>query len=78
MDKFTPIVDRPAPIVEVGLIGWMRKNLFSSLPNTLVTLFTVYVLWMVLVPFLNWAFITSDWIGTTRDDCDSGGACWVL
>ncbi|WP_417585946.1 amino acid ABC transporter permease [Nitrincola sp.] len=78
MDKFTPISDRPAPIVEVGLIGWMRKNLFSSLPNTLVTLFTAYVLWMVLVPFLNWAFITSDWFGTSRADCDSGGACWVF
>lgn len=78
MDKFTPIPSRPAPLVEVGVIGWMRRNLFSSIPNTLVTLFTAYVLWVVMVPFINWAFITSDWFGESRHDCSSGGACWVF
>jgi general L-amino acid transport system permease protein len=78
MEKFTPIDSRPAPLVEVGIVGWMRKNLFSSIPNTLVTVFTAYMLWILLVPFINWAFITSDWFGTSREDCSSGGACWVF
>jgi len=78
MEKFTPIESRPAPLVEVGIIGWMRRNLFSSIPNTLVTIFTAYMLWVVLVPFINWAFVSSDWFGESRHDCTSGGACWVF
>ena len=29
-------------------------------------------------PAIQWAFIDADWIGDSRDACDSGGACWVF
>jgi len=32
----------------------------------------------MLIPLVRWAFIDADWLGTTREDCTSGGACWVF
>jgi general L-amino acid transport system permease protein len=61
----------------VGLV-WMRRNLFSSLLNTLLTLGSLYLLWIAVPPLIHWAFIEADWVGNTRADCDSGGACWVF
>lgn len=78
MSEFVPKPARPAPITEIGVVGWARKNLFSSIPNTVITLLTAYVLWSVLVPFLSWAFVNADWVGSSRADCTSGGACWVF
>jgi general L-amino acid transport system permease protein len=33
---------------------------------------------LVLPPLLQWAIIDADWIGHSREDCTSGGACWVF
>ena len=30
-----------------------------------------------LVPFLDWAVFSADWVGSKRVDCNTGGACWV-
>ncbi|RCX28106.1 amino acid ABC transporter permease [Thioalbus denitrificans] len=73
-----PQPDLPPPIISVGVIGWMRRNLFSSLPNTALTLFALYLLWLLLPPAIQWAFIDADWSGTGREDCTGGGACWVF
>ncbi len=39
---------RSAPATTVGVIGWIRANLFGSWFNSLVTLVIIYVVWMVL------------------------------
>ena len=75
---FVPLPDLPPPTASVGVIGWLRRNLFSSWPNTLLTLLAIYLLASGLPPLLNWAFFSADWIGETREACDSGGACWVF
>ncbi len=68
----------PPPAMTVGVVGWFRQNLFSSLANTILTLVAVYMLYITLVPLIQWAFIDSNWAGTSRDDCTGGGACWVF
>lgn len=68
----------PAPASTIGVSGWMRKNLFSTVPNSIATLVIGALLVIYLGPFVNWAFFSADWIGETRDDCTSGGACWVF
>ena len=70
--------DLPPPAMSVGMVGWLRANLFSSWFNTLLTLFAVYLVWLMFPPLIQWAFIDADWTGTTRADCTSGGACWVF
>jgi len=70
--------DLPPPAMSVGVVAWLRANLFSSWFNTLLTLFAGYLVWLMLPPLIQWAFIDADWTGTTRADCTSGGACWVF
>ncbi len=78
MQSHTFKPDLPPPAMSVGVVGWLRSNLFSSWFNTLLTLFAVYLVWLMLPPLIQWAFINADWTGTTRADCTSGGACWVF
>lgn len=72
------IPQRPAPAGTIGLVGWLRANLFSGPINTLFTLAGLYLLYLLLVPTVQWGIINADWIGTTRDDCSREGACWVF
>ncbi|MBU3056869.1 amino acid ABC transporter permease [Pseudomonas indica] len=70
--------DLPPPTMSVGVLGWLRANLFSNWFNTLLTLLAIYLIWLIVPPLLKWAFIEADWTGTTRADCTSDGACWVF
>ncbi|WP_422103197.1 amino acid ABC transporter permease [Vreelandella sp.] len=74
----TMIEQRPAPGNSVGAVAWLRTNLFNGPINTVFTLIGLYVLYLLVVPTVQWAFINADWIGTTREDCSREGACWVF
>jgi len=78
MSTHTPHPDLPPPLINVGLIGWLRTNLFSSWANALLTLVSMYLLYLMIPPLIDWAFIKADWVGDSREACDSGGACWVF
>jgi general L-amino acid transport system permease protein len=68
---------RARPKVEIGVLGWLRANLFSSIGNSFLTLVIVALLIWGLPPLVNWVFVSAVWHGTTREACsDSGGACW--
>ncbi|HQU88623.1 MAG: amino acid ABC transporter permease [Zoogloeaceae bacterium] len=75
---FAPLPDLPPPGTTVGVIGWLRRNLFSNTINSALTLFAIYLLSTLLPPLFNWLFFKADWIGDSRDACTSGGACWVF
>jgi general L-amino acid transport system permease protein len=34
----------PPPRTALGVLGWLRRNLFSSVGNTLLTLLALYVI----------------------------------
>jgi len=68
---------QPAPITTVGLVGWLRTNLFSSWFNSIVTLIALYILWQAVSSIIDWAFISSHVSGTDRFACTSEGACWA-
>ncbi len=75
-DTLTP--QRAAPLASTGLVGWLRTNLFSGPINSIATLVGIYVLYLLLVPTIDWALLKADWTGASRDACVSGGACWVF
>ncbi len=75
-DTLTP--QRAAPLASTGLVGWLRTNLFSGPINSIATLIGIYVLYLLLVPTIDWALLKADWTGASRDACVSGGACWVF
>ncbi len=70
--------DLPPPITEVGVIGWLRQNLFSNWWNTGLTFLGLYLIYLIFVPLIQWAVIDADWVGDSREACSSGGACWVF
>ncbi|GEA60893.1 amino acid ABC transporter permease [Vibrio comitans] len=74
--QFQP--DLPPPSSSVGVVGWLRKNLFSSPLNSIVSVILGYLAFLLISNVVSWAFLNADWVGTTRDDCTSAGACWVF
>ena len=70
--------DLPPPSSSVGVVGWMRTNLFSSPANTLLTLLAIYLLYTLIPPVVQWAILQADLSGDSREACTSGGACWVF
>nr|WP_163501553.1 amino acid ABC transporter permease [Halomonas socia] len=69
---------RPAPSSTIGPLAWLRANLFSGPINSAFSLLGLYLLYLMLVPTIQWGLINADWVGTSRDDCSREGACWVF
>lgn len=66
------------PAASIGVIGWMRANLFNGWFNSLLTLAVAYLLWSTVPAFVKWAFIDSFWFASS-DQCKAGsGACWSV
>jgi len=66
------------PVVSVGVIGWIKANLFNGWFNSALTIVTLFFLWKTVPPFFRWAFIDGVW-NTTGQVCrDAGGACWSV
>lgn len=73
-----PAEELKPPVTSVGVIGWVRANLFKDWLNSLLTILTLYLLWQVVPPIIRWAFIDSVW-NTTGAVCrDADGACWSV
>ncbi len=68
------------PRNEVGAVGWLRANLFSSVTNTILTVLGIALVVWIVPPFIHWAFLNAVWVGNGRDDCivPGTGACWAF
>ncbi|KJR98862.1 MAG: amino acid ABC transporter permease [Desulfobulbaceae bacterium BRH_c16a] len=66
------------PVTEVGVIGWMKANLFNGWYNSALTLLVLYLLWLTVPPFVDWALINSTWIAGSDQCKASDGACWSV
>ncbi len=56
---------------------WARRNLFSSPLNTALTLMALWLLYLILMPVLQWLIVDAQWRGHTPGDCpDKEAACW--
>ena len=66
------------PLTSVGVIGWIRANLFNTWFNSILTLVTLYVLGKIVPPFIRWAFIDSLWFSTGEACRGAEGACWSV
>jgi general L-amino acid transport system permease protein len=70
--------DMPPPGKVFGPMAWMRNNLFDGWFNTVLTLVSVYLIYLIIPPLLDWALFNANWVGTTQADCTKEGACWVF
>ena len=74
----------PPPRSEVGVLGWLKHNLFSSPFNVVMTLLIVWFLWWVIPPLFEWLVLNSIWTADSRKECwekmavPEDGACWAF
>ncbi|MET3660039.1 amino acid ABC transporter permease [Aquamicrobium ahrensii] len=76
-----------APRSQVGLSAWLRKNLFATPVDSILTVIALLVVASFLPRILDWLFFNAVWTGTDRTAClttEQGGqlpagwsgACW--
>ena len=83
---------RKPPISQIGVVLWLRSNLFSSWTNGALTILSLYMLYISVPPLLDWILISANFnFGTvnifgfniqfseemaTNANCGQEGACW--
>jgi general L-amino acid transport system permease protein len=71
---------RPAPLSERSIIGWMHRHLFSSVLNSILTIVTLYIVFITVRDLWAWGIADAVWIAESRRECfdiSLGGACWA-
>ncbi|GGN19590.1 MULTISPECIES: amino acid ABC transporter permease [Marinomonas] len=76
--EFKPSPSLPPPVNSVGALAWLRQNLLSSPLNVFLTLFSLYVLYLLVPPIIEWGVINATFSGDTKAACTGGGACWAF
>jgi general L-amino acid transport system permease protein len=66
------------PVTNIGVIGWIKNNLFNGVLNSILTLVTLFLLWKIVPPLIRWAFIDSAWHTTGQACRQAAGACWSI
>ncbi len=82
--------EQTPPVTVSGPIKWARENLFSSVWNALMTIISIYVIYVVLVAILPW-MLNGIWDAGSLNECreirDARGgsgehghdvACWAV
>ncbi len=77
--------EQAAPASTVGIIGWMRVNLFSGWFNSILTILSLTFIWYVLSGVVPWV-LQSVWVADSLNECREvmnatwgdthGHACW--
>ena len=62
----------------VRLLDNFNKNVNSTTFNAVLTLLIIFILFKYTPLLLNWFIFDADFVGSTKEDCNSGGACWVF
>lgn len=72
-----------APLSVAGPVAWIRTNLFSGPLNTILTLLSIYLVFITVPDLIRFYFIDAVWSGANRDACLADkvgrpvGACWA-
>ena len=79
--------EREAPRSQQGIVKWMLENLFSSIPNAIITVLALWAAYYVLSGVLPWVF-QSSWSAGSLKECRADihavygegveGACWAV
>ena len=51
----------PPPKLEVGLVGWLRQNLFGSPADVVVTILASLLILVLVYGFFDWSIRTANW-----------------
>lgn len=75
--KFEPAM--PAPVKTGGIVGWLRKNLFATPGDAILTILGVAFIVWAAPPIFNFLIGSAVGINGTVEDCraSGAGACWA-
>ncbi|WP_267550997.1 amino acid ABC transporter permease [Rhizobium rhizogenes] len=85
----TLLMQQPAPPGERGAWHWMRKNLFATPKDIVLTVLAILFLVWAIPQLVDWLFVKAAWSGTDRTFCATtvqggtqpdgwSGACWAF
>ncbi len=79
--------EQKPPVTQAGPIRWLRENMFSNIPNTILSLLAIWFIYSLLGAVLPWIFHSS-WNAGSLRECrqsiqaaygpDASGACWAV
>jgi len=79
--------EKAPPVSQAGIIKWLRDNMFSNIPNSILSIAALWAIYYVLSDVLPWTF-KSSWNANSLDECRSAiaatygegtdGACWSV
>jgi general L-amino acid transport system permease protein len=91
MTSMTDVPDNPLPLSRARerrppggrVVQWLRANLFSSIPNAIITLLLIFVLGKAAVSLVQWGYLNAVWSvpGNDTSACRALrglGACWAV
>lgn len=78
MEQAVQVKELRPPITHIGVIGWVKNNLFNGVFNSILTVVTLFFLWKVVPPLFRWALIDSAWHTTGQACRQAAGACWSV
>ena len=61
MTTTNPIPTSAPPIAQIGAVAWLRRNLFNSWFNAILTIALALILGKTLIGFLTWATTAAKW-----------------
>jgi general L-amino acid transport system permease protein len=67
-----PVSERPT------VLGWLRRNLFNTPFNSVLSILLIVLIVMTVVPLFQWAVWNSSWWADNKEGCAAGGACWAM
>jgi general L-amino acid transport system permease protein len=81
------IPQQDPPLGQTGILKWIRENLFSGVLNSVLTILSLVVIWMVLSHTMPWVF-NGIWSAGSLSECreirdatmgaNASAACWAV
>ncbi len=83
-----PIPPSKPPASEVGVIHWLKENLFDGVVNSILTVVSIVAIVLVVPPLFDWIFLKGVWNAGSLTGCREviaaahgegvQGACWAV
>lgn len=78
--------DLPPPQTQRGIVKYLRENFFATPGNTLLTAFSLFLLYLIIPPLFDWAILDAVIDAGSRKECwgimeqagQGKGACWAV
>ncbi|MGQ7791423.1 amino acid ABC transporter permease [Faunimonas sp. B44] len=70
----------PPPVRTSGPGNWVRRNLFATPGDAVLTILALLFVAYTLPGIIDWAFLSAVWTGEDRTACivEGAGACWAF